>query len=131
MELFLKACGAVLLTVILVLSFNTQSRDLSLVLLIGVCCMTALVALNYLEPVIDFVRQLEQLGNIDSSVVRILLKAVGIGLISEIAALICSDAGSNSLGKGIQFLGSAVILWLSLPMFTMLMDLLRQIVGDL
>ena len=131
MELFLKACGAVLLTVILVLSFNTQSRDLSLVLLIGVCCMTALVALNYLEPVIDFVRQLEQLGNIDSSLVRILLKAVGIGLISEIAALICSDAGSNSLGKGIQFLGSAVILWLSLPMFTMLMDLLRQIVGDI
>ena len=131
MELFLKACGAVLLTVILVLSFNTQSRDLSLVLLIGVCCMTALVALNYLEPVIDFIRQLEQLGNIDGSVVRILLKAVGIGLISEIAALICSDAGSNSLGKGIQFLGSAVILWLSLPMFTMLMDLLRQIVGDI
>lgn len=131
MEVFLKACGAVLLTVILVLSFNTQSRDLSLVLLIGVCCMTALVALNYLEPVIDFVRQLEQLGNIDSSLVRILLKAVGIGLISEIAALICSDAGSNSLGKGIQFLGSAVILWLSLPMFTMLMDLLRQIVGDI
>ena len=131
MELFLKACGAVLLTVILVLSFNTQSRDLSLVLLIGVCCMTALVALNYLEPVIDFVRQLEQLGNIDSSLVRILQKAVGIGLISEIAAMICSDAGSNSLGKGIQFLGSAVILWLSLPMFTMLMDLLRQIVGDL
>lgn len=131
MEVFLKACGAVLLTVILVLSFNTQSRDLSLLLLIGVCCMTALVALNYLEPVIDFVRQLEQLGNIDSSLVRILLKAVGIGLISEIAALICSDAGSNSLGKGIQFLGSAVILWLSLPMFTMLMDLLRQIVGDI
>lgn len=130
MELFLKASGAVLLSVILILAYEGQSKDLSVVLLIGVCCMTAAAAMDYLKPVIQFVRQLEQLGGIDGSTVKVLLKAVGIGLISELCALICADAGSSSLGKGIRLLGSAVILWLSLPLFTVLLDLLQRILGE-
>lgn len=130
MELFLKACAAAVLCVILILAYGSQSRDLSVVLLIAACCMTALVALQYLKPVIDFARQLEQVGNIDGSIVKILLKCVGIGLIAEISALICADAGSSSLGKGIQLLGSAVILWLSLPLFTMLLDMLQRLMGE-
>ena len=131
MGLFLKACGAVLIALILILSQGNQSRDLSTVLGIAVCCMVALAALEYFRPVIDFLDQLEQLGGLDSGTLRILLKAVGIGLVSEIAALVCTDAGNSSLGKTVQLLGSAVILWLSLPLFTMLMELLQRILGAL
>ena len=71
------------------------------------------------------------MGGLDSGTLRILLKAVGIGLVSEIAALVCADAGNSSLGKTVQLLGSAVILWLSLPLFTMLIELLQRIMGAL
>lgn len=131
MSLFLKACGAVLIALILILTHGNQSRDLSTVLGIAVCCMVALTALEYLRPVIDFLNQLEQLGGLDSGTIRILLKAAGIGLVSEIAGLVCTDAGNSSLGKTVQLLGSAVILWLSLPLFTMLMELLQRILGAL
>lgn len=131
MELFLKGCGAVLLTVILILTLGNRAKDLSMVLLTGVCCMVALVALEYIKPILDFLRHLTELGGIDGTMVSILLKAAGIGFLVEISALICNDAGSSSLGKGIQFLGSFVILWLSIPMFRMLLDLLQKILGEL
>ena len=131
MELFLKGCGAVLLTVILILALGNRAKDLSVVLLTGVCCMVALAALEYIKPILEFVRQLTELGGIDGTMVSILMKAAGIGFLSEISALICTDAGSSSLGKGIQFLGSMVILWLSIPMFRMLLDLLQNILGEL
>ena len=79
----------------------------------------------------DFLRQLESLGNLNSQMVQILFKVVGIGLVSEIAAMICSDAGNASLGKSLQILGSAVILWLSIPVFQTLLELIRQIIGGL
>ena len=130
MELFLKACGVGLLSTILILAYGSQSKDISAVLLIAACAMTAMVAMEYLKPVMEFTRELEQIGNIDPSIMKILLKSVGIGLIGEIAALICSDGGSSSLGKTIQMMGSVVILWLSLPLFTVLLDMLRRILGE-
>lgn len=102
-----------------------------MVLSIAVCCMVALTALEYLSPVISFVSQLEQIGGLDHSMIRILLKVVGIGMVSEIAALVCSDSGSSSLGKTVKLLGSAVILWLSLPLYSMLVELLQRILGGL
>ena len=45
--------------------------------------------------------------------------------------MICTDAGNASLTKAIQLLGGAVILYLSVPMFSALMDLIQKIVGEL
>lgn len=131
MELFVKTCGAALLAVILVLALGNKSKDMSMILAIAMCCIAAVAALEYLQPVISFVSQLEQIGGLDHSMIRILLKVVGIGLITEIAALVCSDGGSSSLGKTVKLLGSAVILWLSLPLYSMLIELLQRILGGL
>lgn len=131
MELFLKACGTALLAVILILVLGNQSKDLSVVLLTVACCLTALSALEYIKPVLALIHRLEQIGGLDGTLIRILLKAVGIGILTEFSALICTDSGSSSLGKGIQLLGSAVILWLCVPLFTMLLDLLQRIMGEL
>ena len=120
-----------LLSLILILMLGSRNREMALVLSMLVCSVTALLALEYIQPVIDFAMQLEDLGGLDSGMVKKLLKVTGIGLLTEIAALVCSDSGSSSLGKVIKLLGNAVILWLSLPMFTMLIQLLQEIMGGL
>lgn len=130
MELFLQAAAAALLAVILCLTLGKQGKDTSILLTIAVCCMICLIALSYLKPVLQFLNQLEQISGIDSNMVTILLKAAGIGFLSEIAGLVCSDAGNSSLGKSLQILGSAVILWLSIPLFQGLLELIGQILGE-
>lgn len=131
MGLYLQAAAAVLLAVVLGLTLGKQGKDLGALLTIAVCCMVAMIALAYLEPVIDLLDSLESMAQLQGGMLEILLKAVGIGLVSEIAGMVCADAGNGSLGKVLQILGSAVILWLSIPVFTALMDLIRQIMGDL
>lgn len=131
MELYLRACAAVLLAVILILTLGSRGKEVGTLLAIGVCAMAAIAALRYLEPVTQLLKELEKAGGLNSSMLSILLKVVGIGVVSEIAALICTDSGNSSLGKTLQMLGSAVILWLSIPLFTMLMELLQRILGEL
>ena len=121
MSLFWKAAAAVLLAVVLGPSLGKQ-KDIGVLLTMAVCCMVAMIAISYLEPVLDFLRELETLGDLQGDMLGILLKAVGIGLVSEIAGLVCTDAGNGSLGKTLQLLGSAVILYLSLPIFTGVMS---------
>ena len=93
--------------------------------------LAALAAMQYLEPVIRFIRELEELGGLDADSVTALLKVVGIGILSEIAALVCRDAGNASLGKTVQLLGSTVILALTVPLFSALLELIQKILGEL
>lgn len=131
MSVYLKACGAVLIGVILILIVSKSSKDLALVLAAAVCVMVALTAMEYIRPVLEFLTKLEDLGNLDHSMIRILLKVSGIGLITEICSLVCADSGNASVGKVMKLLGSSVMIWLSLPLYTMLIELLQRILGAL
>ena len=131
MVLYLQICGGVLLALILVLTLKSTAKDISAVLTVAVCCIVALSALQYLKPVLTFLQTLENLGRLDGNLLTTMLKVTGIGLISEIANLVCKDAGSESMGKSLQLLGTAVILYLSMPLFTALIELLQKILGEL
>lgn len=129
MDLYWKTAAAVLLAVVMILTLRRQ--EMGLLLGMAVCAMAALAAMQYLEPVVELVDSVREFGELDGQLLVILLKAVGIGLLTEIAGMICADSGNSSLGKSLQLLGTAVILWLSIPLFTGLLDLIREILEGL
>lgn len=129
MDIFLKAAAGVLMAVIFILVLSKQGKDLGVVLIISVCCMVICAAVNFLQPVKELLTNLQTVGQLKSDTLTIILKAVGIGLITEVTCLICSDAGNAALGKTLEFLSSAVILWLSIPLLNELLELLDNILG--
>lgn len=131
MDDFLQAAALVLLAVILILTIRKSNGELAVVLSIAGCCMAALVMAGYFKPVLTFFRRLQTMADVDGQLVGILWKVVGISLIGEIAASICADSGNAALGKVLQMVASAVILSLSVPMLSKLMDLVEGILGKL
>ena len=95
------------------------------------CAMLFTVSSTFLQPLIEFIKKIQQLGNIDTDLVSVVLKSVGIGIISEICMLVCKDAGNESIGKSTQFLATTVVLWISIPVFEKLLSLLDNILGSL
>ena len=131
MELFFKGAAGLLITCVLTLVLNRQEKDLGLLLSMAACVMGLTILASFLEPVMTFLKRLQSIGDLNGELLSVLLKAVGIGILSEIAGMICTDSGNSSLGKTMQLLGAAVILWLSLPAFELLMELMTSILGDL
>ncbi len=129
MTLFLQAAAVALVAVILCAVLSRQSRDMGILLGLAVCGMLLAAACAYLEPLVDFLRTLNDMAGIDQGIFGILLKAAGIGLVSEIASLICADSGNGAIGKAVELVASAAILWLSLPLMTALLELVEQLVG--
>ena len=130
MDLFYKITAAALVTTVLTLVVRREEKDFALLLTMAGCAMAGMVLLTFLEPVLSFLSTLQTLGDLSGEMLLILMKAVGVGLVAEIAGMVCTDGGNASLGKVIQLVGSAVILWLSLPIFQMLMDLMIRILGE-
>ena len=127
MEGFFQAAGAVLVALVLCRTVGTGNPSFSILLAMLVCAMVLLLGIGYLEPVVDFLTELETLGNLSGEMVRILLKTTLIGILTEVAALLCADGGNGSLAQALRITGSAVILWLSLPMFRSLLNLVKTI----
>lgn len=131
MEKFVQASALVLLTVIICLVLSKQGKEIALLLSILVCCILGSVLVSYLEPLLDLMNHLRQTAQLDSQQLEVLLKAVGIGLLAEISGLVCTDAGNGTLAKTLHLLGSAVILWLSIPLFQRLLELISSILGEI
>lgn len=131
MDIFFKATAGVLLAIIISMVLSKQGKDFSLLLVLCVCCMVAAVALSYFQEIFGFIKSLEDLGNLNHNFISILFKSVGIGILTEITMLICSDSGNNALGKVIQILSTAIILWICIPLFSELMDLVKTILSNL
>lgn len=129
MELYFKGAAGILLAAVLGLALQKQEKDLSAVLTAAVIAMAAVLMLRLLEPVLELLRQLEQVGNLRSDALELLLKAAGIGLTAEVAELVCADAGNAALAKMLRLLGTAAILCLSVPMFTALLECITEMVG--
>lgn len=130
MDIFWKTIGASLVTVILALSLERQGKDFSLLITLSSAVMIAMIAAKLLEPATVFFSELESLGDLNSKILLILLKIFGVGFSGEIAASVCVDAGNSAIGKGLLFLTNAAILYLSIPVFTSFIDLIRQIIGN-
>lgn len=126
MDLFWKTTAAVLIAAVLGLML-AQQKDMGVLMTIAACVMALGAAMVYLEPVLDFFWELEALAGLQSSTLLVLLKALGIGLTGQIAGTVCKDAGNSSLEKAIQILTDAMILYLSLPVFRSVLQLIQEI----
>ena len=131
MEPFWKAIAVILLTVILSVTLGKTEKDIALVLSIAACCIILVIAFQYLTEVISFLWEWGSSIQWLNSCIGSLLKITGVALTMELTGLISADAGNSALGKAMQILGNAVILYLSLPLFEHFLSIVQEIMGFL
>ena len=131
MDRFLQVTAGAMVAVIMWIILSKQGKEYALILSIGACCLVLIGAMRFLEPVWELLERLKVLGNLQSEWLSVMLKATGVGLIAEFGSMICADAGNGALAKTLQFMGTATVLWLSIPLMNSLLTLLEQILGEL
>ena len=131
MEIFIKASAAILIAAIFSVILAKNGKDISILLSLSVCCMVLLLAGTYLRPVLDFVMNLTNLGELKPELINALLKITGIGMISQIVTLVCMDAGNQTLAKALQIMTSALILCLSIPLLEEMLSLIESVLGSI
>ena len=126
---YLRFTAVTLIGLILALVLGKQSKELGLVLTMGVCALVSIGALAFLEPVTELLRELRDLGDLDGQALTILIKCAGIAVLSDLASILCTDAGEGAMGKALGLLSSGAMLWLSLPLLRQLLELIGEVLA--
>lgn len=131
MEYFWKTIGLVLIGIVLWLVLQKQEKDYAIMLSLAVCCGIAWAVAAFLQPIVEFLSQLVEMGKIEENLLGTLFKAVGIGFTAELTGKVCIDAGNSAMAGMVRMLGSAAILYISIPLMETLMNLIQDILGVL
>lgn len=96
----------------------------ALLFLGGILSMTA--------TVLSYVTELaEGTGALDGETWQILLKALGVAFLTEVAASICRDSGEGGLAGWVELAGKLELLLLAFPLIRMVLDTVATLLGDL
>ena len=131
MALFFKVLAGAMAGVVLLRLLDRHGSAAGIPFALLVCVLILMAAGTFLQPVLELLRSLQKEVNLDAQLLTIILKAVGIGLVGEVAALICADGGNAALARGVEITTAAALLWLSMPLVKQLLELIRQITGSL
>lgn len=122
MELF-KIVGIGLITCIACLIVRQVKPDVASIIMIAGGVVILLMVVDYVVQIFDVFKVVIDKTGLTSNLFSIVLKIVGVGYLTEFAANICSDTGCNSLADKILLAGKILILVMSLPIVTNIVEI--------
>ena len=126
----LGVCCAILaiaafLTVLLRQYRPEIALGLSVLAGVGVTVFFVGMLSNPLKTASDWLKK----GGVDHEMITLMLKALGICLLTQTTADVCRDAGNVSLATRAELAGKVALLVLILPVFVQMVDLAVVIAG--
>lgn len=110
-------CVLAVVTVIIIVTLRPKNNEIAIML--GVCC-AVIILLNILSQVSSIIGTINNIvaaADISINYVVILLKVVGICLLTEFAVNTCKDAGSQSLAGNVSLAGKIMVTITALPLY--------------
>lgn len=84
-------------------------------------------SLGRLQEIIELVSRLMNRSGVESVYYQILLKIMGLAWISQLASDICDEAGCRAISQQISIYGKLMILAVSLPVITSVIETIETI----
>lgn len=123
----IKIVGIGLITVFTIMIVKPIKPEVSII--IGLCGGILLLTqtINYiLEVVATFTGLFDKTG-LNSNLLSIVLKIIGVGYLTEFSASLCNDSGNTSIGDKILFAGKVIILFIALPIITNIIEIIMRL----
>jgi len=124
----LKYAGLALAALSFLLILRQMKSEITPLLSLGIAVVFMGAAAVNLYPTVEFLAEYAYDGGM-SEYFKYLIKALGIGVVVQTTADICSDAGEGALASKVELLGRAELLLLALPLLRELLQTAGEISG--
>ena len=124
MEIF-KIIGIGFITSITAILLKGTKPELSFAVTITGVIVILLFVVDALRGTMELFTSISQMTGVENGVLKILLKIVGVGYITEFGAGILQDFGSGSLADKVSLAGKIAIVALAIPILESLLSLIK------
>lgn len=126
MEIF-QLVGIAFITAVTALILKSTKPELAFAVTVAGSVILLLFVFEVFKDTVSIFSTIAQKTGIQSSLVKIILKMVGIGYLVEFSAGILNDFGQNSLADKLIFCGKIVVLVLAVPIIESVLELVIRL----
>ncbi len=119
--------GIAFITAVAALLLKGTKPELSFAVTVAGSVILLLFVFEAFRGSVSIFGEIAEGTGIDISLVKTLLKMVGIGYLVEFSAGILNDFGQNSIADKLIFCGKIVILILAIPILERVLTLIKQL----
>lgn len=128
MEIF-QLIGIAFVTAIAALILKNTKPELAFAVTVAGSIILLMFVFDLFSDTFSVFGKIAAATGIDNSLVKILLKMIGIGYLVEFSAGILNDFGQSSVADKLVFCGKVVILVLAVPIIESVLALVNQFLG--
>ena len=114
---------------VLALTIRPKNGEIALLLCVACSVMILLSVLGSASAVIETVRQIVAVSGISTGYLAIMLKVIGICLLTEFTANICRDAGSSALASNVTLAGKLMVTFTALPLYADILNMVSSLLS--
>ncbi len=116
-------CAAVLGTLV-----KKSNREYALLLAALTAVLILAWAVESAAPLVEQIMDLAGGGELGGLCLSVMLKAVGLTVLGQLAAQLCKDAGEAALAYGVELAAKIAVLAVAMPVLAQLFDFLGEII---
>ena len=127
MSELLKIIAIALVTVFANMLIKQTKPEIAILISIVGSLLIIIMSVNSLTNIMNSFYAIFDKTGIDTTLLTPLIKIIAIGYIAEFGANICLDAGASSIADKILFCAKLIILAISMPIVTTVIDMVMSL----
>lgn len=124
----IKIVGVSIFAVIMIIILKNYRPEMALVLSIITGIGIVLYAISKMSSVINVLNDLVSKSGVNTDFLLIIIKVIGIAYMVEFGKNVCIDAGQSSIATKLEMAGKVVIVVLTIPLISSLVNVLVGLV---
>lgn len=121
----IKIIGVAFIVAITAILLKSTKPELSFAVTVTGVIIILLFIVDSLRNTLAFFTEIAQVAGVENGLLKILLKIVGVGYLTEFCAGILNDFGSNSIADKVILGGKVTVLALSIPILEGLLTMIK------
>ena len=122
----LKIIGVAFITTITSLLLKSTKPELSFAVTVTGIIVILLFVIDALQNTLAIFSTLAQMTGVNNGLLKILIKIVGVGYVTEFGAGVLQDFGSSSVADKVTLAGKITVVVLALPVLESLLSLVKN-----
>jgi len=126
-EELIKIIGIGLIGLITVIILKQYRPEYSIYISLIAGMLIIFLIMDKLSGIVNLLTSISEKASINNKYIKILLKITGIAILSEFAINVCKDSGESSIANKIELGSKVIIISMSIPIISNLLDLIIKI----
>ena len=122
----IKIIGVAFVTAIASILLKATKPELSFAVTVTGVIVILLFIVDSLQSTFAIFSVIVQASGVDNNLIKLLLKIIGVGYITEFGAGVLNDFGSSAVADKVILCGKITIVFLSLPILQSLLELMNS-----